>query len=61
MTKIGIVGLGFVGEAVRCAYETLFTSVIVVDVDPSKSTGTYADLHDCDAVFVCVQSLKRNW
>ena len=60
MTKIGIVGLGFVGEAVLNAYETLFTDVVVVDIDPKKSTGTYADLQDCDAVFVCVPSPQRS-
>ena len=60
MTKIGIVGLGFVGEAVLNAYETLFTDVIVVDIDPKKSTGTYADLQDCDAVFVCVPSPSKD-
>ena len=36
MTKIGIVGLGFVGEAILNAYETLFTDVVVVDIDPKK-------------------------
>lgn len=60
MTKIGIVGLGFVGEAVRNAYETLFTSVVVVDIDATKSTGTYADLQDCEAVFVCVPSPSKD-
>lgn len=54
--KIGIVGLGFVGEAVRNAYDNLFTKIVIVDIDPNKSTGTYADLHNCDAVFVCVPS-----
>jgi UDPglucose 6-dehydrogenase len=58
--KIGIVGLGFVGEAVRHAYENLFTNIVVVDVDPTKSTGTYADLNDCDAVFVCVPSPSKD-
>jgi len=58
--KIGIVGLGFVGEAVLNAYETMFTDVIVVDVDPTKSTGTYADLQYCDAVFVCVPSPSKD-
>jgi UDPglucose 6-dehydrogenase len=60
MTKIGIVGLGFVGEAVRYAYETLFTNIVVVDVDPLKSTGTYADLEHCDAVFICVPSPAKD-
>ena len=55
--KIGIVGYGFVGTAVHNAYDNgLFNQVIVVDVDPHKSTGTFADLHTCDAVFVCVPS-----
>jgi UDPglucose 6-dehydrogenase len=58
--KIGIVGLGFVGEAIRQAYEGLFTTVVVVDVDPDKSTGTYSDLQDCDAVFVCVPSPSKD-
>jgi UDPglucose 6-dehydrogenase len=57
--KIGIVGLGFVGEAVRNAYDTLYTSVVVVDIEPAKSTGTYSDLQDCDAVFVCVPSPSK--
>ena len=60
MTKIGIVGLGFVGEAIRQAYEGFFATVIVVDVDPSKSTGTYSDLQDCEAVFVCVPSPSKD-
>jgi UDP-N-acetyl-D-mannosaminuronate dehydrogenase len=58
--KIGIVGLGFVGEAVRNAYDTLYTSVVVVDIEPAKSTGTYSDLQDCDAVFVCVPSPSKD-
>jgi phosphoglycerate dehydrogenase-like enzyme len=33
MTKIGIIGLGFVGEAILNAYETLFTDVVVVDIE----------------------------
>lgn len=60
MSTIGIVGLGFVGKAVRHAYETLFTSVIVIDIDPAKSTGTYADLEQCDAVFICVPSPAKD-
>ena len=60
-SKIGIVGLGFVGEAIRSAYsDLLFFDIIVVDVDPVKSTGTYADLADCEAVFVCVPSPAKD-
>lgn len=60
MTKVGIVGAGFVGNAIRLAYESLFTNVILVDADPAKSTGTYSDLQDCDAVFVCVPSPSKD-
>jgi nucleotide sugar dehydrogenase len=60
-SKIGIVGLGFVGEAIRSAYSgLLFFDIIVVDVDPSKSTGTYSDLVDCEAVFICVPSPAKD-
>lgn len=58
--KIGIVGLGFVGNAIRHAYDNLFTSIVVVDVDSTKATGTFADLQDCDAVFVCVPSPSKD-
>lgn len=55
--KIGVVGLGVVGTVVADAYgETLSTQVVRVDVDASKSTGTWQDLMDCEAVFVCVPS-----
>ena len=58
--KIGIVGLGFVGNAIRNAYDSLFTSIVIVDVDPAKATGTFSDLEDCDAVFVCVPSPAKD-
>jgi nucleotide sugar dehydrogenase len=55
-TKIGIVGLGFVGGAIAASYEIGF-DVTLVKVDPAKGeTGTYQDLKTCDAVFVCVPS-----
>lgn len=56
--KIGIVGLGFVGNAVRESYRNdPFIEVIEIDLDPSKGcSGTYTDIVDADAVFVCVPS-----
>jgi UDPglucose 6-dehydrogenase len=60
MPKIGIVGLGFVGSAVFNAYHNKGFSIVVVDVDPKISTGTYADLLDCEAVFVCVPSPSKD-
>ena len=53
--KIGIVGVGFVGGAVKHAFELARAQLICID--PAKGyTSTYTDLADCSAVFVCVPS-----
>ena len=53
--KIGIVGMGVVGKAVRSACE--FDSPILVDTnDALGHTGTYEELLTCDAVYICVPS-----
>ena len=57
-TKIGIIGLGYVGQAILRAYET-DAEIVCIDVDPAKSNGTYSDLIDCEAVFVCVPSPSK--
>lgn len=54
--KIGIIGLGFVGGAVASSFEASMTEIVTVDVDPSRATGTYSDLTDCEGIFVCVPS-----
>ena len=55
MTKVGIVGMGFVGGAIADAMEQGYVDLIVVD--PAKGYNkTYSDLLDCDGVFVCVPS-----
>lgn len=57
--KIGIVGLGFVGGAVKNAYD--LAGIEVVCVDPIKGyTATFDDLQSCDGVFVCVPSPTRD-
>lgn len=54
--KIGIVGLGYVGDAVYKSFNDS-GNVICIDSDLSKGyTGTYSDLKDCEAVFICVPS-----
>jgi nucleotide sugar dehydrogenase len=59
--KIGIIGLGYVGTAVKSAYSNFFTEIVEIDSDPKKRTqGTYQDLADCRAVFVCVSSPQKS-
>ena len=53
LPKYGIVGLGFVGSAIKGAM-TYEGNIKVVDVDPTKSTHTIDDLIDCEGIFVCV-------
>jgi UDPglucose 6-dehydrogenase len=55
MTKVGIVGAGFVGSAIAEAMDRAFCDLTIVD--PAKGYNkTYSDLLDCDGVFVCVPS-----
>jgi len=55
MDKIGIVGLGFVGGAIKNAFEQDQFGIELVCVDPAKGyKSTIADLKNCDAVFICV-------
>lgn len=56
-TKIGIIGLGFVGTAIRDAYDMALVNLVLIDSDPRKLCGgTYDDLKDAEAVFICVPS-----
>lgn len=53
--KIGIVGLGFVGNAVKSSYEGTLASLVLKD--PAKGhIPLYSDLMSCDAIFICVPS-----
>lgn len=53
--KIGIVGAGFVGGAVKNAYDTFGVPVIVHD--PVKGfVSSWDELKTCDGVYVCVPS-----
>jgi len=53
--KIGIIGAGFVGSAVKNAYDTYGVPVIVHD--PAKGlASTWEELKSCNGVFVCVPS-----
>jgi UDP-glucose 6-dehydrogenase len=54
-SKFGIVGLGFVGGAIRDSLDLGLANLILVD-PPKGLPHTYKDLADCEAVFVCVPS-----
>jgi UDPglucose 6-dehydrogenase len=53
--KIGIVGLGFVGSAIRDNMEDN-CELILVDTDPSRGQHTYKHLLDCEGIFITVPS-----
>lgn len=55
--KIGIIGLGYVGTAVDQSYRDEGIEIVRIDTDPDKfCKGSYEDLKDADAVFICVSS-----
>jgi UDPglucose 6-dehydrogenase len=60
--KIGIIGLGFVGSAIHASYvDNPFIEIVEIDLDPEKNcTGTYEDLVDASAVFICVPSPQND-
>lgn len=54
-TKIGFIGLGFVGGAIAEVYDSADADII--KIDPAKGySGSYKDLEDTDGVFVSVPS-----
>ena len=53
--KIGIVGLGFVGGAIRDNMQD-YCDLVLVDSDPARGSHTYKDLDSCEGIFICVPS-----
>ncbi len=51
--KVGVIGNGFVGEAISFAFSTI-SDLHVYDTDPLKSLDDLESVHNCDFVFVCV-------
>ena len=52
-TKVGVIGNGFVGEAISFAFSTV-SELYVYDTNPSRSLNDIVSVHNCDFVFVCV-------
>lgn len=51
--KVGVIGNGFVGEAIAFAFSPS-TDLRVYDIDPLRSTHTKEELNECEFIFVCV-------
>ena len=51
--KVGVIGNGFVGEAISFAFSSI-SEMYVYDIDPSRSLSDINLVHMCDFVFVCV-------
>ena len=52
-TKIGIVGLGYVGNAIKESLTPVEYQIVVLD-PPKGIVSTYENLATCEAVFICV-------
>ena len=52
-TKVGVLGNGFVGEAISFAFSSV-ADMNVFDIDPSRCLNDIESVHQCDFVFVCV-------
>ena len=52
-TNVGIIGNGFVGEAISFAFSSI-ANMFIFDTDPSRCLNDIESVHNCDFVFVCV-------
>ena len=51
--KVGVIGNGFVGEAISFAFSTV-CDLFIYDTNPLKSVDSLESIHNCDFVFICV-------
>ena len=51
--KVGVIGNGFVGEAISFAFSSV-ANVYVYDTDTSRCLNDIDSVHNCDFVFVCI-------
>ena len=60
-TKIGIVGLGYVGSAIHNAFSNdFFVECVIIDPPKGYTYATYNDLKNADAVFICVPTPRSD-
>ena len=52
-TKVGVIGNGFVGEAISFAFSSI-SEMYVYDTNPSRTINDLESVHNCDFVFICV-------
>jgi UDPglucose 6-dehydrogenase len=51
--KVGVIGNGFVGEAISFAFSPI-ANIYIYDTDPLRCLNDLDSVHNCDFVFVCV-------
>ena len=51
--KVGVLGNGFVGEAISFAFSSI-AEIFIYDTDPLKTLNDLESVHNCDFVFICV-------
>lgn len=51
--KVGVIGNGFVGEAISFSFSPT-TDLRIYDIDPLKSTHSKEEVDECEFIFVCV-------
>tara|TARA_R110000796_G_scaffold232101_1_gene350283 strand:- start:2555 stop:3382 length:828 start_codon:yes stop_codon:yes gene_type:complete len=56
--KIGIIGNGFVGNALYKGIKTFHNDVWVYDIDASRSINSIEEVSLCNFIFICVPSPK---
>lgn len=52
-TKVGVIGNGFVGEAISFAFSSI-AEMYIFDTNPTRCFNDLESVHNCDFVFVCV-------
>ena len=58
MIEVGIVGNGFVGNAVYQNFRDKVTTK-VFDVDPNRSLNTFLEILECHYIFLCLPTPMR--